>query len=61
MFGNVENTLWVEKFRPDTLDGYVGNELVISKVKLYLENGDVPHLLFYGENGTGKKKLLKIF
>ena len=60
MFGNVENTLWVEKFRPNTLDGYVGNELVISKVKLYLENGDVPHLLFYGGAGTGKTTLAKI-
>jgi DNA polymerase III delta prime subunit len=60
MFGNVENTLWVEKFRPNTLDGYVGNELIISKVKLYLENGDVPHLLFYGGAGTGKTTLAKI-
>jgi len=60
MFGNVENTLWVEKFRPSTLDGYVGNELIISKVKLYLENGDVPHLLFYGGAGTGKTTLAKI-
>ena len=47
MFGNQENTLWVEKFRPGTLDGYVGNEHIIDKVKLYLESGDVPHLLFY--------------
>jgi len=60
MFGNQENTLWVEKFRPSTLDGYVGNELIISKVKLYLENGDVPHLLFYGGAGTGKTTLAKI-
>ena len=60
MFGNVENTLWVEKFRPSTLDGYVGNDLVISKVKIYLENGDVPHLLFYGGAGTGKTTLAKI-
>ena len=60
MYGNQEHTLWVEKFRPSTLDGYVGNELVISKVKLYLENGDVPHLLFYGPAGTGKTTLAKI-
>jgi len=60
MFGNVENTLWVEKFRPGTLEGYVGNELIISKVKIYLENGDVPHLLFYGGAGTGKTTLAKI-
>jgi len=60
MFGNQENTLWVEKFRPGTLDGYVGNEAVISKVQLYLKNGDVPHLLFYGGAGTGKTTLAKI-
>ena len=60
MYGNQEHTLWVEKFRPSTLDGYVGNELVISKVKIYLESGDVPHLLFYGPAGTGKTTLAKI-
>jgi len=60
MFGNQENTLWVEAFRPDTLDGYVGNDHVISKVKVYLESGDVPHLLFYGQAGTGKTTLAKI-
>ena len=43
-----------------TLEGYVGNEHIIDKVKLYLENGDVPHLLFYGQAGTGKTTLAKI-
>ena len=60
MFGNQENTLWVEKFRPGTLDGYVGNEHIIDKVKLYIKSGDVPHLLFYGGAGTGKTTLAKI-
>ena len=56
----IENSLWVEKYRPDTLDGYVGNELVVDKVKIYIENGDVPHLLLYGTAGTGKTTLAKI-
>ena len=43
-----------------TLDGYVGNEHIIDKVKLYIESGDVPHLLFYGQAGTGKTTLAKI-
>ena len=60
MYGNQEHTLWVEKFRPGTLDGYVGNEAVISKVQLYIKSGDVPHLLFYGQAGTGKTTLAKI-
>jgi replication factor C small subunit len=60
MYGNTENTLWVESFRPDTLEGYIGNEHIIEKVKIFIENGDVPHLLFYGPAGTGKTTLAKI-
>lgn len=60
MYGNTENTLWVESFRPDTIDGYIGNEHIIEKVKIFIENGDVPHLLFYGTAGTGKTTLAKI-
>jgi DNA polymerase III delta prime subunit len=55
-----ENSLFVEKYRPDTLDGYVGNEHIIEKVKIYIENEDVPHLLLYGQAGTGKTTLAKI-
>lgn len=60
MYGTQENTLWVESFRPDTLDGYIGNEHIIDKAKVWIENGDVPHLLFYGSAGTGKTTLAKI-
>jgi replication factor C small subunit len=60
MFGTQENTLWVEAFRPDTLDGYIGNEHIIEKVRIFIANGDVPHLLFYGTAGTGKTTLAKI-
>ena len=60
MMNNTENTLWVEKYRPDTLDGYVGNEHILEKVKIYIENEDVPHLLLYGVAGTGKTTLAKI-
>jgi replication factor C small subunit len=60
MFGTTENTLWVESFRPDTLEGYIGNEHIIEKVRIFIDNGDVPHLLFYGTAGTGKTTLAKI-
>jgi replication factor C small subunit len=55
-----ENTLYVEKYRPNTLEGYVGNEHILEKVKIYIENEDVPHLLLYGQAGTGKTTLAKI-
>ena len=56
----MSNSLWVEKYRPDTLEGYVGNEHILEKVKIYIENEDVPHLLLYGVAGTGKTPLAKI-
>ena len=58
--GKLEHTLWVEKYRPDNLDSYIGNEHLKSKIKLYLENGDLPHLLLYGRAGTGKTTLAKL-
>ena len=56
----IKNTLWVEKYRPSSLDSYIGNEHLRSKVKLYIESGDLPHLLLYGRAGTGKTTLAKL-
>ena len=55
-----ENSLWVEKYRPKDLSTYIGNEHLKSKVRIYLESEDVPHLLLYGRAGTGKTTLAKI-
>ena len=57
---NIDNTLWVEKYRPSQLKDYVGNEHLKEKVEGYLETGDIPHLLFYGKAGTGKTTLAKL-
>ena len=54
------NYLWVEKYRPSNLDTYIGNDHLKSKVRVYLESGDLPHLLFFGKAGTGKTTLAKI-
>ena len=55
-----EHDLWVEAFRPDTLDGYIGNEALIEKANIWIANGELPHLLFFGTAGTGKTTLAKI-
>jgi len=55
-----DHTLWVEKYRPNTIDSYIGNEHLKSKVSVYLESGDLPHLLLYGKAGTGKTTLAKL-
>ena len=52
--------LWVEKYRPTTLEEYVGNETIKSKIADYLKQGSIQNLLFYGVAGTGKTTLAKL-
>ena len=57
---DLSNSLWVEKYRPSNLDTYIGNDHLKDKVSVYLESGDLPHLLLFGKAGTGKTTLAKI-
>jgi replication factor C small subunit len=55
-----EHSLLVEKYRPDTLEGYVGNENIKKVIAQYLTQNDIQNLIFYGPAGTGKTTLAKI-
>ena len=53
--------LWTEKYRPDTLDGYVfRDEAQKNQVAGWVASGMIPHLLFSGSPGVGKTTLAKI-
>ena len=53
--------LWVEKFRPKTVDGYVfRDEHQRKQVDLWIKEKSVPHLLLSGSAGIGKTTLAKI-
>jgi DNA polymerase III gamma/tau subunit len=52
--------LWVEKYRPTTLEEYVGNEIIKNKIADYLKQGSIQNLLFHGVAGTGKTTLAKL-
>jgi replication factor C small subunit len=45
---------WSEKYRPDTLDGVVGNDDSVNRMKQYVDDGGMTNLLLYGPAGTGK-------
>ena len=57
---NSENSLLVEKYRPSTLENYVGNENIKKSIAKYLDQNDIQNLIFYGPAGTGKTTLAKI-
>lgn len=45
---------WIEKYRPLKLDDIVSHTNIITLFKSTLETGNLPHLLMYGNPGSGK-------
>jgi replication factor C small subunit len=46
--------MWVEKYRPKTLDDVVGQDEIINRLKHYAKEKNLPHLMFTGVAGIGK-------
>jgi len=45
---------WTEKYRPRTLDEVIGQKEIVSSLKLFVKNKNMPNLLFAGTAGIGK-------
>jgi DNA polymerase III delta prime subunit len=53
--------LWVEKYRPNTVDGYVFvDQAQREQVESWIRDGSIPHLMLSGSAGTGKTTLAKL-
>ena len=50
----MQSQMWVEKYRPRKIKDIVGHENLKEKIKGFIENQSLPHLLFAGPPGTGK-------
>jgi DNA polymerase III delta prime subunit len=55
-----KHSLWVEKYRPSTLEGYLGNDAFIGDLQDWLKKQDFPNLLLHGGPGSGKTTAAKL-
>lgn len=54
------NTIWTEKYRPQDFSEFKGQKEIVEKVKAFVEQKNMPHLLFSGPAGVGKTTLALI-
>jgi len=45
---------WVEKYRPQSFENIVSQNIAINSLKEFIKNPDMPHMIFTGPAGTGK-------
>jgi replication factor C small subunit len=45
---------WVEKYRPRHLEQVVGQKKIVERLKKFIADNSMPHLIFTGPAGTGK-------
>jgi replication factor C small subunit len=57
---DILNTLWIERYRPKTLEDLVLPEEVFKDFKQYILKKEIPHLIFSGPPGSGKSTLARI-
>ncbi|CAD6574151.1 MAG: Replication factor C (RF-C) subunit [Tremellales sp. Tagirdzhanova-0007] len=53
-------SLWVDKYRPRSLDDLQYHQPLSSQLRSLAASGDFPHILFYGPSGAGKKVRTRI-
>ena len=51
----------VDKYTPDSLDKAFFHKDILKKLKVLSEDESIPHLIFYGPDGSGKKTIIKLF
>jgi replication factor C small subunit len=51
------NAIWTEKYRPKDFSEIKGQKEIVKRIKAFVEQQNIPHLLFSGPAGIGKTSL----
>lgn len=52
-----DSSIWIEKHRPRKFEEIIGQEIIVRRIKAFVENKNVPHLLLAGPPGVGKSTI----
>lgn len=55
------DAVWVEKYRPDTVDEIKGNTKEVSRLTSWIDDESMPNVLLWGPQGTGKTAVAVAF
>jgi len=53
----MESSIWTEKYRPQEFSEIKGQKEIVKRIKAFVEQQNIPHLLFAGPAGVGKTTL----
>jgi DNA polymerase III delta prime subunit len=60
MTKNPQHYLFTEKYRPTTLEGYIGNPIFRADLEKWIQDGQIPNIILSGIAGTGKTTAAKL-
>ncbi len=52
-----DTSVWIEKYRPSTFEEVKGQKEIVEKIKAFVKQRNMPHIMFTGPAGTGKSTL----
>lgn len=55
------SAVWVEKYRPDTVEDIKGNTKEVSRLTSWIDDESMPNVLLWGPQGTGKTAVAVAF
>ena len=53
----IDSSIWIERFRPKNFDEIVGQDVIVKRIKAFVESKNIPHLLLAGPPGVGKSTI----
>src|SRR3989344_1351002 len=54
------HNIWTEKYRPISFNDVKGQEKIVARIKAFVKQKNMPHLLFAGPAGVGKTSLILV-